>query len=114
GADREADGSGADTGGPQLFVVQLTMRRAGRMNDEALRIADVCKVRPQRYTTDEILSRGAATAAVEGEHRTGAARQILVDQRTVAARRQARVRHVRGKFVRGQITGHREGVLDVA
>src|SRR6185436_4865180 len=71
GTDREPDGSGADTGGLQLLVVQLTMRRAGRMNDEALRIADVREVRPQAHTTDEVLSRGAATAAVEGKHRTG-------------------------------------------
>jgi hypothetical protein len=70
------------------------MRRAGRVNDEALRIADVGEVRPQRHAADEILSRGAAAAAIEGKHCTGAARQILVHQRTVAARRQARVRHV--------------------
>ncbi len=36
-ADREPDGARADAGGPQLVLAQLTVRRAGRMDDEALR-----------------------------------------------------------------------------
>ena len=46
-ADRQPDGSRADAGRAELIVVELPMRRAGRMDDEALRIADVGEVRPQ-------------------------------------------------------------------
>ena len=46
---------GTDAGRPQLVVAQLTMRRAGRMDDQALRIADVREVRPQRHAADEVL-----------------------------------------------------------
>ena len=87
GADREPDGSGTDPCRLQLVVIQLTMRRAGGMDDQALRIADVRQVRPQRDAADEVLPRRASAAAVEGEHRAGAARQVLVDERPVAARR---------------------------
>ena len=46
-ADREPDGPRPDTGRAELLLVELPMRRAGRMDDEALGIADVREVRPQ-------------------------------------------------------------------
>src|SRR5260370_22204430 len=64
-ADREPDGSRTDTGGGELSLVELPMRRAGWMDDEALGIADVREVRPQGNPANEVLSRSAAAPAVE-------------------------------------------------
>ena len=113
GADRQPDGSRPDARRPELIIVELPMRRARRMDDQALRVADVGEVRPQRDAADEVLPAGAAAAAVEREHRAGAARQILVDQRPVAARRQGGVGHVRRQGVRREVTRHGAGVLDM-
>ena len=113
-ADRQPDGSGTHAGRAQLLVVELTMRRAGRMDDQALGIADVGEVRPQGDAANEVLSRRAAAAAVEGEHRARAARQVFVDERPVAARRQARIGHVRREVVRLEKARDGRGILDMA
>src|SRR5688500_11559999 len=66
-ADGEADGSGSNPGRPQLVVVQLPVGRAGRVDAQALCVADVGQVRPQTDAPDEVLAGGAAAAAVERE-----------------------------------------------
>src|SRR5262249_39226514 len=65
GADRQPDRPGADAGGAQFVVVELTMSRAGWMDDEALGIADVGEVRPERHAANEVLARVPAAANVE-------------------------------------------------
>ena len=57
GADREPDRARADARRPQLVVAQLAVRRAGGMDDQALRVADVRQVRPERDAADEVLAR---------------------------------------------------------
>ena len=89
-ADREPDRPGADSRRPQLVVVELAVRRARGMDDQALRVADVRQVRPERDAADEVLPARSSAVAVEREDRAGAARQISVDERAIAARLQAR------------------------
>src|SRR5688572_19886234 len=64
GSDRQTDRPRSDTGSSQLVVVELPMRRAGRVNDQALRVADVRQVRPQSDAADEVLAGGASSAAI--------------------------------------------------
>src|SRR6476620_976993 len=99
-ADREANRARADASGTQLLFAELAMRRAGRVNDQALRVADVREVRPQRHAADEVLPRRTPTAAIEREHRACALRQVLLDERAVLARLETRIRHVRDQVVR--------------
>src|SRR4029077_8174360 len=54
--NREPDGPRTYTRRAKLIVVQLPMCRAGWMDDEALGIADVRKVRPQGHAAYEVLS----------------------------------------------------------
>src|SRR6185369_16511701 len=68
-ADRQPDRPRTDTGGAQLVVVELPVRRAGWMDDEALGIADVREVRPQGHAANEVLAGGPSAPAVEREHR---------------------------------------------
>src|SRR5690606_36679659 len=77
-AHRQAHRARPDAGRAQLVVAQLAVRGAARVDDQALRVADVRQVRPERQTGDEILPAGPAPGAVEGEHRPGAARQVLL------------------------------------
>src|SRR5688500_20269456 len=70
-ADRETDGSRSNARRAQLVVVQLPVRRAGRVDDQALRIADVGPMRPETHSPDEVLSGGAPAAAYEREPRPG-------------------------------------------
>src|SRR5689334_11409901 len=72
GPDRQSNRARAHTCSPQLVVVQLTMGCAGGMNDQALRITNVRKVRPEADTANEVLAGGAAATAVEREHGTRA------------------------------------------
>src|SRR4051812_42454393 len=85
GADRQTDCARSDPRGPQLLVVQLPMRGAGRMNDQALRVSDISEMRPERHAANEILSGRTAALAIKREHRAGAERQVLINQRTIAA-----------------------------
>src|SRR5262245_29742711 len=79
-ADREANRTRSHSGGLQLVVVQLSMRRTRRVNDQALRVADVRQVRPQRDTANEILTGLAAAAAIEREDGTRSTRQVFVHE----------------------------------
>src|SRR4051812_2480388 len=67
GAYGKADRSRPNSGCPQLIVAQLAMRRAGWMDDQALAIAYVGQVRPQRDTSNEVLSGGTSASAIERE-----------------------------------------------
>src|SRR5262249_3578124 len=106
-SDREANRSRADARGLELLLVELAVRRARRVNDQALRVADVREMRPECHAADEVLARFAAALELEREDRARAARQILVDELTVPARAQPRVRHSRDELVRGEILRHR-------
>src|SRR6476469_1407976 len=97
--DGEPNRPRIDTGGTKLLFIELPMRRARGMNDQAFRVADVSQMRPECDTTDEILPAGPPSCAVEGEDRTSSARQILVDERAVPARRHAGICDVRRKIV---------------
>src|SRR5262245_66229908 len=85
-ADGEPDRAGANAGRFELVFGELPVRRARGMNYEALRIADVGEMRPQRDRANEFLTRVASAADVEREHRARAARQILLDERPIPAR----------------------------
>src|SRR6516225_4179959 len=98
-ADRESDRPWTDARRLEFLVVELAVRRARRMNDEALGITDIREVRPERYTANELLARLAAAANVEREHSARAARQVFVGERAIPARAQARVPHIRGELV---------------
>src|SRR6266545_4827269 len=77
--DREPDRSGADAGRGELGVGELPVRRARRVDDEALRVADVREVAPERERVDEPAPGVAAAREVEDEDRAGAAREIPLD-----------------------------------
>src|SRR5690606_22470703 len=68
-ADRQPDRAGAHAGRVKLLFAQLAVGRAGRMDDEALRVTNVRQVGPERHAADEILARLAAALALEREHR---------------------------------------------
>src|SRR5262245_36804693 len=89
------------------------MRRARRMNDQTLRVADVREVRPERDAADEVLPCRPAAAAVEGEDGAGAARQVLVHERSVAARAQTGIGDLGRELVRLEKARDGRGVLDV-
>ena len=65
GADRQPDCARPDACCTQFVVAQLTMGRAGGVDDQALRVSDVRQMRPERDAADEVLSAGA-TALVAG------------------------------------------------
>ena len=67
---REAHRAGRDAGRDQLVVRELAMRRRGGMDDEALRVADVGEVAPERQRLDEAAT--ALAAALEVEREDGA------------------------------------------
>ena len=98
----------------QLLVAELAVRRAGRVDDQALRVADVRQVRPEGHAADQAQPAGPATGAVEGEHRAGTARQVLLHERPVLARREVGVGHVRRQLVRLEVRRDRSRVRDVA
>ena len=78
-----------------------------------LRVADVGEVRPERHAADQVLPAASPTGAVEREYRPRAARQVFLDERPVAAARQARIGDVRGELVRLEKRRDRQRVLDV-
>ena len=86
---------GPTPGRLELGVAQLAVRRAGGMDDQALRVADVGEVGPERHAADQVLPAVSPAGAVEREHRARAAGQVLLDERPVPAFRQAGVGHVR-------------------
>src|SRR5450755_3558168 len=53
-ADRDADHVGLDAGGELLCLVELAMRRRGRMDDERAGIADVGEVAHELRRLDEL------------------------------------------------------------
>ena len=112
-ADRQSDGSRTDAGSSQLLLAQLPVRCARRMNDEALGVAHVREVRPERYTADEVLTGFTAASDIEGEHGACAARQVLVCELAVLATSQTRVPHVGGELVRLEMLRNLFGILDV-
>src|SRR3984893_3488873 len=112
-ADRQPHRPWPDAGRPQLVVAQLAVRRAGRVDDQALCVADVRQVGPERHAADEVLPAGPATGAVEREHRPGPARQVLLHERPVPARRQAGGGHIRRQLVRLEERRDPPRVLDV-
>src|SRR6185312_16555639 len=62
--DRQAHRSGGDTGRSEFVIAQLAVSRAGGVNDEALRIADVGQMGPQRHRTNEVLPAVALSRAL--------------------------------------------------
>src|SRR6478609_6969838 len=66
-ADRKPDRAGANARRLELVLLELAMRGARGMDDQALRVADVGQVRPQRHAADEVLAR--LTAAFELERK---------------------------------------------
>src|SRR6185436_12799814 len=69
-SDGEPNRPRIDTRGTKLLFVELPMRRARRMDDQAFRVADIGQMRPECDTTDEILPAGPSPCAVEREDRT--------------------------------------------
>ena len=56
-ADAEADQFGRDAAGALLFLVELRMRRGGRVNRQALGVAHVGQVREELERIDELAAR---------------------------------------------------------
>src|SRR5207253_6538127 len=66
---READRARADSGGSQLLVAQLAVRRTRGVDDQALGVANVREVTPQLERSDELLARLPTTAQIKREYR---------------------------------------------
>src|SRR5690606_2534206 len=77
--DRQPNRAGTHARGEKLGFLELPVRRARGMDDEALRVADVREMRPYRQAANELLSRLAAAADVEREDRARALGKILLD-----------------------------------
>src|SRR5882757_2187609 len=94
-ADRESHDVGAGAGGDALLLGELAMRRRGRMDDQALGVADIGHVREEVDAVDD-LDAGFVTALdAEGEDRTRALGQVLSGERIVLVRFQAGIVHPR-------------------
>src|SRR5689334_16678457 len=112
--DGEADGAGGDAGGGQLVVFELAVGGAGGMDDEALGVADVGEMAPERERFDEALAGRTAARDVEGEDRARAARQILLREGMVRAGGEAGVAHALHLGMAFEEGGDGKRVLDVA
>src|SRR5439155_5707875 len=97
-----------DSGRGELLVRQLAMRRRRGMDDEALRVADVGEVAPERQRLDEAAPALAAALEVEREDRARAGRQIAVDERAIRAVGERGMPHRTHTGLRAQPFGHRE------
>src|SRR5581483_2909182 len=67
-ADREADEFLADAGSLQGRFVELAMGRAGRMNDQRLRVTHIGEMRGELQGVDELAPRRAAALHAEADH----------------------------------------------
>src|SRR5437762_4518319 len=112
--DRQPHRAGGDSGCGELLVRELAMRSGGGMDDEALRVADVGEVAPERERLDEAASALAAALEVEREYGARAGRQIAVDERAVRAVGKRGMAHRADALLVAQPFGHRERVSDVA
>ena len=86
------------------------MRRRGRVQDQAARVADVGEMREQLARLDHANARLVAAIDAEGEDRAGALGQVLLGQCVVRVGRQPGVRHPGDLGVRGEPFGDRLGV----
>src|SRR5258708_34896558 len=90
------------------------MRGAGGMNDQALGVAHVGEVPPQRQTLDEALACSSVALEIEREDRASAAWHVLLRQRVVWVVWQPSVAHTLDHGMRRQEARNALGVADVA
>src|SRR5690606_37315895 len=79
-ADGQPDEIRGDARGPRLLFGQLLVRRAGRVNDQRLGVAQVGQQREQLDAVDEAAAGLVAAFDAEGEDGAGAFGQILAGQ----------------------------------
>ena len=80
---RESHRSQADTGCPEVFVAELAVGRAGRVDDQAFGIAYIRQVAPESQRFDEALPRLPPPLEVEGEDRARPPRKVALSQLVV-------------------------------
>src|SRR5450432_279083 len=76
--DREPHHFRRDTGGALLVVIELTVSRRGRMDDQCLRVAHIGQMRQELHRLDESNARGGASLDAKGEDAPCAARQVTL------------------------------------
>ena len=79
-ADAQADEVGADTGCGHLLGRQLAVGGAGRVDGQALGIADVGEVAEELQVVDELLPGFDAALDAKAEDRARTLRQVLLGQ----------------------------------
>src|SRR5665648_62145 len=112
--DREADQTGGHPGERLLLRRELAVRCRGGVDDQRAHVPDVRNVRVQLEGVDERLAGLCATLDLEGEHRTGPLRCVLLGVGVPPAGRQPRVVHADDVVARLEPLGHPLGVCDVA
>src|SRR5579863_8269819 len=110
-SDRQAHHIRGDAGLYHLFFLQLRVRRAGRMDHEALRVADVRQMAPQLERLDERDGSRSAAPQTEREDGTRAAREVLVDERALRICRRPRIPYPCDAVVALEMRGDRHRAL---
>ena len=88
-ADREADQLGLEALFALFLVGDLRVRRGSRVDDEALRIADVREDREERHGVHQLARLRTAALHAEDDHAAGAVRQVLLRKLRFRQRRVA-------------------------
>src|SRR5690606_23087750 len=78
--DRQPYHSRRRTSGCEFLAFQLGVRRAGRVNDERLRIADIGQMREQLHRVDQFLARFDAALHFERQDGADSLRQIFLSE----------------------------------
>ena len=100
-------------GGRRLFLGQLAVRRRGRVQDEAPRVADIGEMAQQLTTVDQRDTGVIATFEAKSENTAGAFRHVAFSKRVIFAGFKARVRDPIDCRMAFEIGRDFEGILAV-
>ena len=113
-SDGQTDHVSRNTRSNEVFVAQLRVGRAGRMDDQRFRIGNIRKQREQFQLVDPLDAGLLAALDAESEDRAGAFREVFVRKRLVFAIRQFRIIHPGNFRVVRQISDNLAGIFDMA